>query len=92
METPLRQVHNNPLTITTRSQQLYDQYPTKDLQYSQYCDNLTATWQQVHKTHNGSTITVLQQLYNKFTTRWYGIRLYSGLFIFRAEWENATQF
>ena len=35
METPLRHVRNNPTTITTRSQQTYDWYPPKELQYSQ---------------------------------------------------------
>ena len=56
-ETPSCQEHSNPTTITTRSQQTYDWYQTKELQCSQQgkdsCNNLTRTGQQVHKIKTG---------------------------------------
>ena len=57
METPLPQVQNNPTTITTRSQQTYDWYPTTVLQYSQQYDNKSTTFTTCLQSfsHNKST-------------------------------------
>ena len=75
LETPLRQVQNNPTSITTRSRQTYHWYPTKVPQYSQQgkdsCFDLTTTWQQVHNLHDWSAITLSQQFHNRLAGRWF---------------------